>query len=97
MNQTELIDFIVYHIECTDCPCYVQCHHEQPKTCAQMIRKLFRACDNVTEQAIKNLVAQIRTKYTAMMREKDASRRRTLRLELAELKRQLREVKDYIG
>ena len=97
MNQTDLIEFIVYHIECTDCPCYVRCHHEQPRTCADMIRKLFQACDNVTNQAVKNLVEQIRSKYTAMIREKDAVRRRTLRAEWQELKRQLREVKDYIG
>ena len=96
MNQTDLIEFIVYHIECTDCPVYVQCHRLQPKTCAEMISKMFQACDNVTERAVKDLVAQIRNKYTAMVRETDAARRRTLRSELTELKRQLREVKEYV-
>lgn len=97
MNQTDLIEFVVYHIECTDCPCYVGCRRDQPKTCREYISKLFQACDNVTEQAVKNLIARIRTKYTAMIRETDAARRRTLRSELTELKRQLREVKGYIG
>ena len=96
MNQTDLIDFIVQHIECTDCPCYVRCHHEQPRTCADMISKMFQACDNVTNQAVKNLVTQIRAKHTAMIRETDAARRRTLRMEWCELKRQLREVKEYV-
>lgn len=95
MTKTDLIDFIVYHIECTDCPCYVGCRRDQPRTCREYISKLFQACDNVTEQAVKNLIARIRNKYTAMMREKDAARRRTLRAELTELKRQLREVKEY--
>ena len=96
MTQTDLIDFIVYHIECTDCPCYVGCRRDQPRTCREYISKMFQACDNVTNQAVKNLVTQIRAKHTAMIRETDAARRRTLRMEWCELKRQLREVKEYI-
>ena len=97
MNQQDLVDFIVYHIECTDCPVYVQCQRDKPKTCAEMITKLFRACDNVTEQAVKNQVALIRRTYKKMLRENDADKRRTLRSELNEQKQKLREVKDYIG
>ena len=96
MNQTDLIDFIVYHIDCNDCPCYVRCLRDQPKTCREYISELFQACDNATNQAVKNLVTQIQTKHTAMIRETDAARRRTLRMEWCELKRQLREVKEYV-
>lgn len=97
MNQTDLIDFIAYHIECTDCPLYVSCRRDQPKTCREYVARLFQARDSVTERAVKDLVTRIRNKYTAMIRETDAARRRTLRLEWQELKRQLREVKEYVN
>ena len=97
MNQAELIDWLVHHLDCTDCPLYVQCMADRPRTCREYISKMLQACDNVTNQAVKNLVTQIRAKHTAMIRETDAARRRTLRTEWCELKRQLREVKDYIG
>lgn len=96
MNQTDLIEFVVYHIECTDCPVYVQCMRDQPKVCGEYISKMFRAVDAVTERAIKSQVERIRRTYYKMMREKDTARRRMLRSELADLKRQLREVKEYI-
>lgn len=96
MKQTDLIEFIVYHIECTNCPVYVQCQRDKPKTCAEMITKLFQACDNATNQAVKNHVALIRRTYKKMLREKDSERRRSVRLELNEQKRKLREVKEYV-
>lgn len=96
MTQTELIDFIVQHIECTDCPVYVQCMRDQPKVCGEYISKMFRAVDAVTERAIKIQVERIRRTYYKMMREKDAARRYSLRSELTELKRQLMEVKEYV-
>lgn len=95
MTQTELIDFIVQHIECTDCPVYVQCLRDQPKVCGEYISNMFRAVDAVTERAIKSQVERIRRTYYKMMREKDVARRYSLRSELTELKRQLREVKEY--
>lgn len=97
MNQTDLIDFIVQHIECTDCPVYVQCMRDQPKVCGEYISNMFRAVDAVTERTIKSQIERIRKTYYKMMREKDAARRRMLRSELADLKRQLREVKEYVN
>lgn len=95
MNKSDLVDFIVQHIECTDCPVYVQCQRDQPKVCGEYISKMFQAVDAVTERAIKSQVERIRKTYYKMMREKDATRRYSLRSELADLKRQLREVKEY--
>lgn len=97
MTKSDLIEFIVYHIECTDCPCYIGCRRDQPKTCREYVEKLFQAVDAVTEQAVKDHIARIRRKYVEMVREKDPNRRRTLRLEWDELRRQLRDIKEYIG
>lgn len=96
MTQSDLIDFIVFHIDCNDCPVYARCRVDQPKTCREYIERMFRACDAVTERAVKDHVARIRRKYVEMVREKDPNRRRSLRLEWDELRRQLREVKEYI-
>ena len=96
MNQAELIDWLVHHLDCTDCPLYVQCMADRPRTCREYISKMLQACDNVTNQAVKNLVTQIRAKHTAMIRETDGTRRRTLLDELTAMKRRLKDVKEYI-
>ena len=97
MTQNDLIDFIVFHIDCNDCPMYVRCRLDQPKTCREYVEYLFRACDAVTERAVKDLVERIRRAKTKMLLSKDPAERRTINTELSELRRQLREVKDYIG
>ena len=97
MNQQDLIDFIVFHIDCNDCPMYARCRVDQPKTCREYIERMFRACDAVTERAVSDLVERIRRNKTKLMRTFDPAERRTINAELSELRRQLREVKDYIG
>ena len=96
MTQSDLIDFIVFHIGCNDCPMYARCRVDQPKTCREYIERMFRACDAVTERAIKDLVERIRRAKTKMLLSKDPAERRTINAELSELRRQLREVKEYI-
>ena len=97
MTQSDLIDFIVFHIDCNDCPMYARCRADQPKTCREYVEYLFRACDAVTERAVKDLVERIRRAKTKMLLSKDPAERRTINTELSELRRQLREVKDYIN
>lgn len=96
MNQAELIDWLVHHLDCTDCPLYVQCMADRPRMCREYLSNLFRA-STVAEHAVKNRVAQIRRKHCELMHEADAERRRTLLNELCEMKRELRNVKEYIG
>lgn len=96
MTQNDMIEFLVRNLECNECPLYVQCRRDQPRTCGEYLNKLFQARTAAAEQAVKSHVARIRRKHVQMMKETDAARRRTLRSELTELKRQLREVKEYI-
>lgn len=97
MNQSDLIDFIVFHIDCNDCPVYAKCRLDRPKTCREYIEQMFRACDLVTERAVSDLVERIRRTKTQLMRTMDIETRRKIQAELADLRRQLREVKEYIG
>lgn len=97
MNQSDLIDFIVFHIDCNDCPVYAKCRLDRPKTCREYIEQMFRACDAVTEQAVKGLVERIRRSKTKLIHSHDPAERRMMQIELNELRRQLREVKEYIG
>ena len=97
MTQSDLIDFIVFHIDCNDCPMYAKCRIDKPKTCREYVEYLFRACDAVTERAVKDLVERIRRNKTKLMRTFDPAERRTINAELSELRRQLREVKEYIN
>lgn len=97
MTQTDLIDFIVFHIDCNDCPMYARCRIDKPKTCREYVEYLFRACDAVTEQAVKGLVERIRRNKTKLIHSHDPAERRTINAELSELRRQLREVKEYIN
>lgn len=96
MNQTELIDWLVHHLDCTDCPLYVRCMQDRPRTCREYLSDSFRA-SAVAEQAVQNHVGRIRKKYSELMKETDADKRRTLLNELTEMKRELRKVKEYIG
>ncbi len=97
MNQSDLIDFIVFHIDCNDCPVYARCRLGKPKTCRECVEQMFRACDAVTEQAVKGLVERIRRSKTKLIHSHDSAERRMMQIELNELRRQLREVKEYIG
>ena len=97
MTQNDLIDFIVFHIDCNDCPMYARCRVDKPLTCRDYITNMFQACDAVTERAVKDLVERIRRAKTKMLLSKDPAERRTINTELSELRRQLREVKEYIN
>lgn len=97
MTQSDLIDFIVFHIDCNDCPVYARCRVDQPKTCREYIERMFRACDLVTERAVSDLVERIRRNKTKLIHSHDLAERRAINAELAELRRQLREVKEYIN
>ena len=92
MTQTELIDWIVFHLDCNDCPMYAKCRVDQPKTCREYIQKMFRAVDVVTGQAIKGQIARIRKCKTKLIKTVDPDERRKLQNEIADLKRQLRAV-----
>ena len=96
MTQSDLIDFIVFHIDCNDCPMYARCRVDKPKTCREYVEYLFRACDAVTERAVKDLVERIRRNKTKLMHSMEIGERRSLQAELADLRRQLREIKEYI-
>ena len=96
MTQSDLIDFIVFHIDCNDCPMYARCRIDKPKTCREYVEYLFRACDAVTERAVKYLVERIRKCKTKLMHSMEIGERRSLQAELADLRRQLREIKEYI-
>ena len=96
MTQNDLIDFIVFHIDCNDCPMYARCRIDKPKTCREYVEYLFRACDAVTERAVKDLVERIRKCKTKLMHSMEIGERRSLQAELADLRRQLREIKEYI-
>lgn len=96
MTRSELIDWLVYNLDCTDCPLYVRCMHDRPRTCREYLSDSFRA-STVAEQAVQNHVAQIRKKYAELMKETDADKRRTLLDELTRMKRQLKDVKEYLN
>ena len=96
MTQNDLIDFIVHHIDCNDCPLYARCCIDQPLTCRDYITNMFQACDSVTERAVKGLVERIRKCKTKLMHSMEIGERRSLQAELADLRRQLREIKEYI-
>ena len=97
MTQSDLIDFIVFHIDCNDCPVYARCRVDLPLTCRDYITNMFQACDALTEHAVKDLVERIRRTKTKLMHSIEPDERRKLQAELADLRRQLREVKEYIG
>lgn len=96
MTQKEMIEWLVRHLDCTDCPLYVQCMTDRPRTCAEYLTNMFRA-STVSGRAVKNHVALIRRKHSEMMRETDADKRRTLLDEMNSMKRELQKVKEYIG
>lgn len=94
MTQNDLIDFIVFHIDCNDCPMYARCRVDQPKTCREYIERMFRACDLVTERAVSDLVERIRRTKTKLMHSMALTERRQLQAELSDLRRQLRTVNE---
>ena len=97
MTQNELIDWIVFHLDCNDCPVYARCRRDQPLTCRDYITNMFQAVDNVTSRAIQDHIERIRRAKNKLMHSMELNERRKLQAELADLRRQLREVKDYIG
>lgn len=92
MTQNELIDWIVFHLDCNDCPMYVRCRIDHPNTCREYIAFLFQAVDNVTKCAIQDHIERIRRTKTKLIKTIDPDERRKLQNEIADLKRQLREV-----
>ena len=94
MTQNDLIDFIVFHIDCYDCPMFVRCRRDNPKSCRDFITEQFRACDKMTEYAIKHLVEKIRKTKHKLMHTMPLDERRKIQAELSDLRRQLRTVNE---
>ncbi len=96
MTQKQLIEWLVYNLDCTICPVYEECRTAKPKTCSAMLTETLRASDSVIERMLQSQVYKIRKAKKDLIRERNPERRKKLQNHLAKLRYDLREVRKYI-
>ena len=96
MTQKSLIEWLIYNLECFDCPVYEECKQAKPKLCSEFLNAMLRANDEVVAKAVECQVWKIRRTKRDLIRERNPERRKKLQNHLAKLRYDLREVRKYI-
>ena len=96
MNQ-QLIAWLVKNMLCDECPVYEECRTAKPNTCESFLNSMFRASDEMLQVALKHNVARIRAAKRNMMAETDPTIRLEMSNRIAQMRRELRQVREYIG
>ena len=97
MTETQLIEWLVYNLECNDCPVYEECRTAKPKTCSGMLNSMLRASDEPVWIALDRIVLDLKHTKKELWRERDPERRRRLQNHIAKLRHDIREVRSFVG
>lgn len=96
MNQ-QLIAWLVKNMLCDDCPVLEECRAARPNTCESFLNSMFRASDEMLRVALKRNVAKIRAAKRNLMTETDPTIRLEMSNRIAQMRRELRQIREYIG
>lgn len=96
MNQ-QLIAWLVKNMLCDECPVLEECRAARPNTCESFLNSMFRASDEMLQVALKHNVARIRAAKRNLMTETDPTIRLEMSNRIAQMRRELRQVREYIG
>lgn len=96
MNQ-QLITWLVRNMLCCECPVYEECQAAKPNTCESFLTSMFRASDDVLQVALRHNVATIRAAKRKMLTETDPTIRLEMSNRIAQMRKELRQVREYIG
>lgn len=97
MTENQIIEWLVYNLECNDCPVYEECRTAKPKTCSGMLNSMLRASDEPIWIALNRIVYDLKRTKKELWRERDPNRRRRLQNHIAKLRHDIREVRSFIG
>ena len=97
MSETQLIAWLVNNMFCNECPVYEECRTAKPNSCEAFLASMFRASDEMLQVALKHNVARIRAAKRNMMAETDPTIRLEMSNRIAQMRRELRQVREYIG
>lgn len=96
MNK-QLIAWLVNNMLCEECPVLEECRAARPNTCESFLNSMFRASDEMLQVALKRHVAKIRAAKRNLMAETDPTIRLEMSNRIAQMRRELRQVREYIG
>lgn len=97
MTETQLIEWLVYNLECNDCPVYEECRTAKPKTCSGMLNSMLRASDSPIWVALNRAVYDLKHTKKELWHERNPERRRRLQNHISKLRHDIREVRSFIG
>lgn len=97
MTQEQLIEYLVYNMECNACPVYKECAEAKPKSCKAFLTSMLRASDAATLRAVEQQVFKIRHAQKQLFNTQNENRRKRLLNYLAKLWHDMIEIRKHIG
>ena len=97
MTENQLIEWLVYNMECSYCPVYEECRMAHPKTCSGMLNSMLRASDDVVMTALNRAVYDLKHTKKELWHEWNPERRRRLQNHISKMRHDIREVRSFIG
>ena len=97
MTQEQLIEYLVYNMECNACPVYKECADAKPKSCKAFLTSMLRASDSATLRAVEQQVFKIRHTQKQLLKTQNENRRKHLLNHLAKLRYDMIEIRKHIG
>lgn len=97
MTQEQLIEYLVYNMECNACPVYKECAEAHPKSCRTFLTSMLRASDPATLEAVERQVLKIRHTEKRLLKSHSPERRKMLLNHLAKLRYDMIEIRKHIG
>lgn len=97
MTQEQLIEYLVYNMDCINCPVYKECTEAKPKSCKAFLTSMLRASDSATLRAVEQQVFKIRHTQKQLFKTQNENRRKRLLNHLAKLRYDMIEIRKHIG
>lgn len=97
MTEQQLIEWLVFNLECNECPIFEECRVAKPKTCSWMLNSMLRASDKPIWVALDRAVFDMKHTKKELLKERNPERRKRLRNHIEKLRHDIREVRRFIG
>lgn len=97
MTKENIIEWLVYNMDCINCPVYKECGDAKPKSCKAFLTSMLRASDDATLRAVEQQVFKIRHTQKRLFKTRNENRRKHLLNHLAKLRYDMIEIRKHIG
>ena len=97
MTKENIIEWLVYNMDCINCPVYKECADAKPKSCKAFLTSMLRASDDATLRVVEQQVFKIRHTQKQLFKTQNENRRKRLLNHLAKLWHDMIEIRKHIG